>query len=180
MIEGDPFAPRRGLRCAAFLESGTLNATVAVLLQIGLPSRRVAQEVVAREGLTLITVATLRAWLRAQRNEPDTRWSYLADAIRPIWISFLADSTAPDNDAWATRFVRLRLNTRYDGRLEFTGAGVLCRVAPEGTVIGEFQTPDGTPVGNAAWPFSMNGPSYAEAFLHPSDEIEVTYVGPNV
>ena len=180
LIEGDPFAPRRGLRCAAFLESGTLNATVAVLLQIGLPSRRVAQEVVAREGLTLITVATLRAWLRAQRNEPDTRWSYLADAIRPIWISFLADSTAPDNDAWATRFVRLRLNTRYDGRLEFTGAGVLCRVAPEGTVIGEFQTPDGTPVGNAAWPFSMNGPSYAEAFLHPSDEIEVTYVGPNV
>ncbi|MCS6242374.1 MAG: DEAD/DEAH box helicase [Opitutus sp.] len=42
LIDDGPFAQARGLRCAAFLESGTLNTTVAVLLQIGLPSRPVA------------------------------------------------------------------------------------------------------------------------------------------
>lgn len=178
LIDDDPFAPRRGLRSAAFLESGTLDATVAVLLQIGLPSRRVAQEVVAREGLNLLTVSGLRSWLHGQRNEPETRWSYLDTAIRPIWTSFIADSAASDHDAWAIRSVRLRMSVRYSGREGISGPGAFCRVSPDGRVIGEFQTPDGTPVGHAEWPFTMTGPGFAEATLHAGDIVEVTFVGP--
>ncbi len=124
LVKNDPFVRTRGLQSAAFLKSGTLNASVTLLLQIGLPSRRIAQEVVAREELTNSTVTSLRAWLRAHRYEPETRWTYLASAVRPIWISFLTDSSASEHGTWATQNARLMLRARYSGRSEVTGPEV--------------------------------------------------------
>ena len=181
LIDDDPFASRHGLRCAAFLESGTLNSTVAVLLQIGLPSRRVAQEVVAREGLSILTVSGIREWLLAQRNEPETRWAYLDEAIRPIWISFLTESGASGHEAWSFRSLRLGLRQRYRD-INNTGMiihGLFRRVAIAGSVIGEFQMPDGTPVGDADWPFGEKGPSFSQAILRPDNVLEAFYVGPS-
>ncbi len=105
LLGDDPNAPRRGLRCAAFLESGTLNPSVAVMLQIGLPSRRIAQEIVAQEELDLISVSGLRAWLRAQRQEPEARWAYLEAAIRPLWTTFLADIGTTETDKWTEKTI---------------------------------------------------------------------------
>ena len=178
LVDDDPFAPRRGLRCAAFLESGTLDTTVALLLQIGLPSRRVAQEVVAREGLRILTVSGVRAWLRAQRNEPVARWDYLEAAIRPLWISFLTESGASEYDAWSVNTIRLRLINRYGTPPEASINGLFRRVVIDERVFGEFQSPDGTPRGSAEWPYGSNGPSFAEATLHPGDIIDVAYLGP--
>jgi hypothetical protein len=151
---------------------------VAVLLQIGLPSRRVAQEVVAHEGLRILTVSGLRAWLRAQRNEPVARWDYLEAAIRPIWISFVTESGASEYDAWPANFLRLHLVDRYGEPLGASINGLFRRVVIDDRVFGEFQTPDGTPLGSAVWPYGSNGPNFAEATLHPGDIVDVAYLGP--
>jgi hypothetical protein len=178
LIDDDPFAPRHGLRCAAFLESGTLDPTVAVLLQIGLPSRRVAQEVVLHEGLDFLTVSGLRVWLGAQRGGPEDRWAYLDEAIRPIWISFISESGASEHAAWSFHARRFLLRQRF---IDSTGSiiqGLFRRVVIDGSVRGEFQTPDGTPVGDTDWPFGESGPNFAEAILHPNNLLEVSFVGP--
>lgn len=178
LIDDALSAPRRGLRSAAFLESGTLNGVVALLLQIGLPSRRIAQEVVLAEDLSGLSLTRLRIWLRAKRDEPAERWDYLHEAIRPLWISFLADISSAEHEEWSVQVVNLPLRSRYRGDNEIHGLGIISRVEIENRVFGEFQTPDGTPVGEADWPFSSNGPKFAEALLSPDGNLTVTYVGP--
>jgi hypothetical protein len=61
---------------------------------------------------------------------------------------------------------------------ETHGLGIISRVEIENRVFGEFQTPDGTPVGETDWPFSSTGPKFAEALLAPDGNLTVTYVGP--
>jgi len=178
LIEEDPRASRRGLRSASFLESGTLNSTVAVLLQIGLPSRRVAQEVVEREGLDILTVSGLRAWLRAQRHEPEARWDYLDAAIRPLWISFVADSSAAETGAWGSNTLRLRLSEYPGLTVNPPVSGLLRRVVVDDAMFGEFQAPDGTPLGRTEWPFGSTGPRFASATLHPNGIVDAIFLGP--
>lgn len=178
LLGDDPNAPRRGLRCAAFLESGTLNPTVAVMLQIGLPSRRVAQEIVAKEGLDFLSVSGLRAWLRAQRQEPEARWAYLEAAIRPLWITFLSDIGTTETDEWTEKTTNLKVRERYQREQREAVKGLYRRVERKGVRFGEFQSADGVPLGNAEWPFGGTGPSIAEATLHPDGLIEMTYLGP--
>lgn len=178
LIDDDPFAPRRGLRSAAFLESGTLIGAVALLLQIGLPSRRIAHEVVEAEGLSGLSLTRLRIWLRTKRDEPAERWAYLHEAIRPLWISFLAGSSSAEHEEWSVQEVNFPLRSRYLGKKETHGPGIICRLEIDNRVFGEFQTPDGTPVGETDWPFSSTGPKFAEALLAPDGNLTVTYVGP--
>ena len=146
LIDNDPNVPRRGLRSAAFLESGTLNGAVALLLQTGLPSRRVAQEVVLAENLSDLSLSGIRTWLRAQKHAPAERWAYLHEAIRPLWLSFLADSSSAEHEEWSVQEVNLPLRSRYLDDNETHGRGIISRVEIENRVFGEFQTPDGTPI----------------------------------
>jgi hypothetical protein len=155
-----------------------LNTTVAMLLQIGLPSRRVAQEIVVRENLMAITVPSLRTWIRAQRKVPVERWEYLDEAIRPIWVTFVMESGASENDSWLLNVLRLRLVEHYGDSVSTSINGTFRRVAFDDHVFGEFQMPDGTPRGRAEWPYPSTGPIFAEATLHPDNIMDVAFYGP--
>ena len=178
LIDEDPEKQRRGLRCAAFLEAGTLNPTVAVLLQLGLASRRVAQEVVSREGLDLLTAANVRAWVRDHRREPVTRWQYLDEAIRPIWLNFIGDSDAADTRPWRRQTAEGRVGRRHFAARREPIEGILHRVHEGTPVRGEIRAMDGTPLAEVEWPFGAHGPDIAEANLNADGSFAAVYIGP--
>jgi len=180
LIGGDQLDRRHGLHCTALLEYGTLNASVVALLQLGLPSRKVAHEVVAHERLGLLPAAEIRNWLRSQRLEPETRWSYLDDAARRLWMTYITESDDPETGPWTQRPATLRLSEQYIKTSSANINGMLRRKMRENDVIGEFQQIDGTPLGISNWPFGIRGPDFAPAILGPEGNIGAVYWGPRI
>jgi len=174
----DPEQPRRGLRCAAFLEAGTIHPTVAFMLQLGAPSRRLAHEVVAHEKIDLASITALRRWLAERRGESASRWSYLEESIRPLWLAFLSDVGAAEADNWSQRRVPIKARERYRSPAKEPVTGLYRRVERQGARFGEFQTPDGVALASGDWPFAPIGPGVAEATLYSNDLIELSYFGP--
>jgi hypothetical protein len=137
----------------------------------------VAQEVVAREALDILTPAGVRAWVRGHREEPAERWEYLDAAIRPIWIAFISESDAADTRPWALRRADGSIRERYFPATEAPVEGFLHRVSDGRRASGEFQQMDGTPLAGADWPFAAGGPAFADATLYPDGTYTAAYLG---
>lgn len=178
LVGGDEETSHRGLRCAAFLEAGTLHPTVAFFQQIGLSSRRIAQEVVTHENLNFTSASGVRGWLRSNREQPSERWGYIEETIRPLWLIFLKELGTTETDEWKTRVVDLRLDDLKTQRPKSEPVVGLLRRDPENATEAVMQTADGAELGRARWPFGELGPDYAAAWLLPDGVVRLAYTGP--
>lgn len=176
---GEEAVHSRSLRCSVLLEAGTLSLPVALLLQLGLGSRRIAHEVVAREGIDFVSQTRMHAWVKFQRDRAAEDWDYLDVAIRPIWLSFIQETSSELRLRWEERTEEVPLIERFNATGEVTNAEGILRVLRDGDALdAEFSLMDGTPIGRTVWPFSSRYPDIASAKLRQDGFIRAVYLGP--
>jgi len=175
----EPDGTSRGLRCTVLLEAGTLSVPVAVLLQLGLGSRKIAHEIVRNERLEYTTQSRMRAWVRFQRERAQANWDYLDAAVRPLWLSFIYELSDGSRNDWSEHFAEIPLGRRMVSTGNIGSSEGFLRLRDiEAELNSVFVLKDGTPVGLARWPFASATPNFAKASIAADGIIRATYFGP--
>ncbi len=163
------------LRSSAALETGSISAPVALLVQAGLASRTAAQLALKAFPGGFSDYDGMRAWLDNPEMLAMPADTWPTEATSSVWVDFLSQQRGSAIGRWR----RVQFNCAAHQELLIAEPDERGWLRPtENPELAEFVRPDLTSCGFVDFAFPDGGPSWARAVAISNKEVRVHYVGP--